>query len=316
MAIILLLRTSVLGSNNINNDSMVGRCGNWFFDIFLHFPAIDSSICCHCFFMFLCRRYKFKFQIPSYFSLVIRSLAVLEGIAINSDPNYKVLGGTYPWIARKVLTDSSPQLRSSLQALLYEDGVFRIDRLESLLSESLRARTEKALVKVEDNNSDVVIKQILSFTLTEKGAFVREILLQEFAKGLDALGMATLESLTSAATANIPFAPFPPSPITDEDITNLRNLHRLLQLLSGSQKIADTNTGVEEFSPYTNKRTTSEEISLVLNQLTSIQDKLPLLNVVTELPPDLQQQLIRVPVDLVGKLVSRVAARTIRRVLL
>lgn len=260
--------------------------------------------------------YKFKFQIPSYFSLVIRSLAVLEGIAINSDPNYKVLGGTYPWIARKVLTDSSPQLRSSLQALLYEDGVFRIDRLESLLSESLRARTEKALVKVEDNNSDVVIKQILSFTLTEKGAFVREILLQEFAKGLDALGMATLESLTSAATANIPFAPFPPSPITDEDITNLRNLHRLLQLLSGSQKIADTNTGVEEFSPYTNKRTTSEEISLVLNQLTSIQDKLPLLNVVTELPPDLQQQLIRVPVDLVGKLVSRVAARTIRRVLL
>ncbi|KVH99599.1 hypothetical protein Ccrd_022169 [Cynara cardunculus var. scolymus] len=277
--------------------------------------------------------YKFKFQIPSYFSLVIRSLAVLEGIAINSDPNYKVLGGTYPWIARKVLTDSSPQLRSSLQALLYEvehpeytwlrfiscdsihDGVFRIDRLESLLSESLRARTEKALVKVEDNNSDVVIKQILSFTLTEKGAFVREILLQEFAKGLDALGIASLESLTSAATANIPFAPSP-SPIADEDITNLRNLHRLLQLLSGSQKMADANTGVEEFSPYTNKRTTFEEISLVFNQLTSIQDKLPLLNVVTELPPDLQQQLIRLPVDLVGKLVSRVAARTIRRALL
>nr|GEX09629.1 uncharacterized AarF domain-containing protein kinase At1g71810, chloroplastic [Tanacetum cinerariifolium] len=64
--------------------------------------------------------YKFKFQIPSYFSLVIRSLAVLEGIAINNDPNYKVLGGTYPWIAKKVLTDGSPKLRSSLQTLLYE----------------------------------------------------------------------------------------------------------------------------------------------------------------------------------------------------
>uniref|UniRef100_A0A6N2L2K4 Protein kinase domain-containing protein n=1 Tax=Salix viminalis TaxID=40686 RepID=A0A6N2L2K4_SALVM len=124
--------------------------------------------------------YKFKFQIPSYFSLVIRSLAVLEGIAIGFDPNYKVLGSTYPWIARKVLTDSSPQLRSSLQALLYEEGVFRIDRLESLLSESLRARTEKVLV--EDNDSKVAVKQILSFTLTEKGAFVREILLQEIAK--------------------------------------------------------------------------------------------------------------------------------------
>lgn len=51
------------------------------------------------------------------------SVAVLEGIAIGFDPNYKVLGSTYPWIARKVLTDSSPQLRSSLQALLYEVAV-------------------------------------------------------------------------------------------------------------------------------------------------------------------------------------------------
>ncbi|KAI3689326.1 hypothetical protein L2E82_47280 [Cichorium intybus] len=255
--------------------------------------------------------YKFKFQIPSYFSLVIRSLAVLEGIAINNNPNYKVLGGTYPWIAKKVLTDSSPQLRSSLQALLYEDGVFRIDRLESLLSESLRARTERALVKSEDNNSNVVMKQILSFTLTEKGEFVREILLQEFAKGLDALGVATLESFTSSAIANLPFAPSIPSSITNEDMVNLRNFLRLLQLLSGSQ-----NTGVDDFSPYTNKRINSEDVYLVLNEVTSMQDILPLLNVIPELPQDLQQQLIRLPVDLVGKLVSRVAARTIRRALL
>uniref|UniRef100_A0A2P2M0J7 ABC1 family protein n=1 Tax=Rhizophora mucronata TaxID=61149 RepID=A0A2P2M0J7_RHIMU len=113
--------------------------------------------------------YKFKFQIPSYFSLVIRSLAVLEGLAIIFDRNYKVLGSTYPWIARKVLTNSSPQLRSSLRAILYKDGAFRIDRLESLMSESLRARTEKALVKrkTEENESEVAIKQILSFTLTK-----------------------------------------------------------------------------------------------------------------------------------------------------
>lgn len=48
------------------------------------------------------------------------SLAVLEGIAIGIDRGYKVLGNTYPWIARKVLTDSSPKLRSSLQDLLYK----------------------------------------------------------------------------------------------------------------------------------------------------------------------------------------------------
>lgn len=52
--------------------------------------------------------------------LFFPSLAVLEGIAIGINPNYKVLGSTYPWIARKILTDSSPQLKSSLQSLLYE----------------------------------------------------------------------------------------------------------------------------------------------------------------------------------------------------
>lgn len=48
------------------------------------------------------------------------SLAVLEGIAIGINPEYKVLGSTYPWIARKVLTDSSPKLKASLRALLYK----------------------------------------------------------------------------------------------------------------------------------------------------------------------------------------------------
>ncbi|XP_021300078.1 uncharacterized aarF domain-containing protein kinase At1g71810, chloroplastic isoform X3 [Herrania umbratica] len=182
--------------------------------------------------------YKYKFRIPSYFSLVIRSLAVLEGIAISSDPSYKVLGSTYPWIAKKVLSDSSPHLKSSLQALLYKDGVFRIDRLESLLTESLRARTEKALVKKqrEEANSRVVFKEILSFTLTEKGTFVREIIVEEFAKGLDALGLATLDSLTSVATTSIPFtASSSFSLMTKEDMMNLRTLRRLMFLLSGSE---------------------------------------------------------------------------------
>ncbi|KAK1367596.1 hypothetical protein POM88_033688 [Heracleum sosnowskyi] len=62
-------------------------------------------------------------------------LAVLEGIAYSFNPKYKVLGGAYLWIARKVLTNSSPQLKASLQQLLYKGGVFRIDRLESLVAE-------------------------------------------------------------------------------------------------------------------------------------------------------------------------------------
>ncbi|KAL3619767.1 hypothetical protein CASFOL_034679 [Castilleja foliolosa] len=261
-------------------------------------------------------KYKFKFQIPSYFSLVIRSLAVLEGIAIIFNPDYKVLGNTYPWIARKVLTDSSPKLRSSLQALLYKDGVFRIDRLESLLAESLRARTERALVtKQVEDNSKIVIKQLLSFALNEKGAFVRDILLEEFAKGLDALGLATLDSITSAMTRNLPFRPYPVSSMTDEDITNLKTLRRLMLLFSGLQQ-TENYAEVEGGGSSLIQKKSSDETALLPYGLISGQEMLPILSVIAELPQDSQQKLLQLPADLAGKLVSRVAARTVRRAFL
>lgn len=259
--------------------------------------------------------YKFKFRIPSYFSLVIRSLAVLEGVAIGFNPDYKVLGSTYPWIARKVLTDSSIELKSSLQALLYEDGVFNIDRLESLLSEALRARTEKVVSRKQedDANSRVVVKQVLSFILAEKGAFVRDLLLQEFVKGLDALGLATLDSVRTS----IPFAAtFSISTMTNEDKINLRTLRRLLRLLSGLQRNENSKPVIIDDTPYKNQKMNSDEAALVFNQLASVQEILPLLSVLPELPPESQQQLLNLPADLTGRLISRAAARTIRRIVL
>ncbi|XP_004292501.1 PREDICTED: uncharacterized aarF domain-containing protein kinase At1g71810, chloroplastic-like [Fragaria vesca subsp. vesca] len=259
--------------------------------------------------------YKFKFRIPSYFSLVIRSLAVLEGVAIGFNPDYKVLGSTYPWIARKILTDNSPQLKASLQALLYEEGVFRIDRLESLLAESLRAKTEKTVVGNQDNdaNSRILIKQILSFMLAEKGAFVKDILLQEFVKGLDALGLATLDSLTVVVTTNVPLvSTISFSTMTNEDKINLRTLRRLLLLLSGSQRSEDSKAD----SPYENLQMNLAEPSLFFNQLGSIQEVLPILSVIPELSPESQQQLLNLPADLTRRLISRAVARTIRRVIL
>jgi hypothetical protein len=34
--------------------------------------------------------YRYSFRIPPYYTLLVRSLSVLEGIALASDPNYKV----------------------------------------------------------------------------------------------------------------------------------------------------------------------------------------------------------------------------------
>uniref|UniRef100_A0ACD5UW87 Uncharacterized protein n=1 Tax=Avena sativa TaxID=4498 RepID=A0ACD5UW87_AVESA len=259
--------------------------------------------------------YKFKFQIPSYFSLVIRSLAVLEGIATSFNPNYKVLSSSYPWIARKVLTDSSPNLRSTLNTLLYKGGTFQIDSLESLLTESLRARSEQSLVRNQDEDSDssrYAIKQVLSFTLTEQGSFVKDLLLQEISKGLDALGVATLSSVTSAAASRLPFAPSPSPSLNNEEVTNLRNLYRLLLLLPKTPQ----KENISLASGYENNREkddSADDVSLVLTEMRSLPEFLPVLSVITELPPESQQQFLLLPADLTNRVVSRAVARAIRR---
>jgi aarF domain-containing kinase len=84
--------------------------------------------------------YEYKFQIPPYYTLFVRSLTILEGIALASDPNYKVLGAAYPWVARRLLTDDSPELRRTLRNLLYKpSGGLRFDRLEALLEQAIRS---------------------------------------------------------------------------------------------------------------------------------------------------------------------------------
>lgn len=155
------------------------------------------------------------------------------------------------------------------------------------------------------------MKQILSFTLNDKGAFVREVLLEELSKGLDALGLATIDSLRFSVTASLPFSGLQSiSLMTDEDINNLRTLRRLILLLSGSQRSERTRGDINY------QKKASNGASPALYQPVSVQELQPLLTVIPELPQDLQQKLLQLPADLAGKLVSRVVARTIRRVFL
>lgn len=63
--------------------------------------------------------------VPAYYALILRSLTVLEGLALYTDPNFKVLAASYPYFAKRLLTDQNPYLRNSLVELLFQDGVFR-----------------------------------------------------------------------------------------------------------------------------------------------------------------------------------------------
>ena len=77
--------------------------------------------------------YEYPFRLPPNFALIIRSLVTLEGVALSLSPDFRIIAVAYPYVARRLLTDESPQLRQRLQEVLFRDGKFRWQRLESLI---------------------------------------------------------------------------------------------------------------------------------------------------------------------------------------
>ncbi len=137
--------------------------------------------------------YEYPFRVPAYYALIIRSLVTLDGIAITVDPDFKVLSKAYPYVARRLLTDPAPQLRTSLQELLFRDGSFRWNRLENLLRNAKDST---------DYDLDQVLDQTLEFLFSERGAYLRVRIADELAKEIDKMGYSLLQQI--ARTLRLP----------------------------------------------------------------------------------------------------------------
>lgn len=120
--------------------------------------------------------YEYPFRVPAYYALIIRSLVTLEGIAINVDPNFKVLSQAYPYVAKRLLSDPSPELRASLRDLLFKDGSFRWNRLENLLRNASNS---------DDYDISKVLNQALEFLFSQRGDFIRDRIVDELVNSVD-----------------------------------------------------------------------------------------------------------------------------------
>ncbi|XP_031502983.1 uncharacterized protein LOC116266052 isoform X1 [Nymphaea colorata] len=61
---------------------------------------------------------KHHFRMPPYYTLVLRSLASLEGLALAADQGFKTFKAAYPYVVRKLLTDNSAPMRRILHSVL------------------------------------------------------------------------------------------------------------------------------------------------------------------------------------------------------
>ena len=175
--------------------------------------------------------YRFPFQVPPYYALIIRSLITLEGIALSVDPDFKILGAAYPYFARRLMEDPDPQLRRSLREMLYDGDEFRWQRLESLVnSASLQAQLDL----------EGLLDQVIEFLFSPNGGLLRRQLVEAAVQRVDALAWRTTLRLGRRLPPNL----LPPGlrqrlPEADRrgepllDLEPLRQLAAILQDLPG-----------------------------------------------------------------------------------
>ncbi|KAI3972713.1 hypothetical protein MKX01_019371 [Papaver californicum] len=127
--------------------------------------------------------YQYPFNVPPYYALILRSLTVLEGLAIYADPNFKVLAASYPYFAKRLLTDPNPYLRDALIELLFKDGKFRWNRLENLLVQGSKDR---------DFDAKDALQPVLKLLLGPDGEELRNLVIKEAIRVNEAIVLGTV----------------------------------------------------------------------------------------------------------------------------
>ncbi|XP_050268098.1 protein ACTIVITY OF BC1 COMPLEX KINASE 3, chloroplastic [Quercus robur] len=126
--------------------------------------------------------YQYPFNVPAYYALILRSLTVLEGLALYADPNFKVLAASYPYFAKRLLTDPNPYLRDALIELLFKDGKFRWNRLENLLVQGRKDR---------DFSAKDALQPVLKLLLGPDGEELRKLVIKEAVRVNEAFVLGT-----------------------------------------------------------------------------------------------------------------------------
>jgi predicted unusual protein kinase regulating ubiquinone biosynthesis (AarF/ABC1/UbiB family) len=166
--------------------------------------------------------YEYPFKVPAFYALIIRSLVTLEGVALHVDPEFKVLNRAYPYVSKRLLTDSSPELRTALKDLLFKDGQFRWNRLENLLRNAPNSG---------EFNLNQVADQAVEFLFSDRGGFIREQLVQEMIRGIEGLGEKLILQFSLGLRDRFGLAVSPTSYANPEDQQRVERFQRLWAIL-------------------------------------------------------------------------------------
>ena len=146
------------------------------------------------------------FQIPAYFGYILRAFSVLEGIGLSCDKNYSIANECYPYVARRLLTDKSPETRKALEQLLYgkesgEHAVLSVKRVRQLSNAfgnytSITKGGEESAPAAEESGKKISnsTREALKLAFDPSGGPIQDIALRELGRYAGALVSTTASS--------------------------------------------------------------------------------------------------------------------------
>eukprot|EP00600_Ochromonadales_sp_CCMP1393_P014949 CAMPEP_0175017884 /NCGR_PEP_ID=MMETSP0005-20121125/12664_1 /TAXON_ID=420556 /ORGANISM="Ochromonas sp., Strain CCMP1393" /LENGTH=466 /DNA_ID=CAMNT_0016275385 /DNA_START=334 /DNA_END=1734 /DNA_ORIENTATION=+ len=166
---------------------------------------------------------KLPFRLPPYYSLIIRSLTILEGLALYVDPSFRLVKGAYPFVARQILAEPSAEMNQLLKdVLLTKENQINWKQLEQFFSISSKAEAAMGgdfeALRSAQNKADVA--RIYTGTSRRRdtgeieeeeedespigGAYLREPLIADVVDILDSLGLTAQSTLSLLSNRLIP----------------------------------------------------------------------------------------------------------------
>lgn len=230
--------------------------------------------------------FQYPFKVPAYYALILRSLTVLEGLALSADPKYNLLGAAYPYVAKRLLTDPAPELRSSLEDLILEDGRLRWNRLENLVREGSKSY---------DFDSSQ-IWTLAEWVLSDGGRPVRKPLAKEVVRLIDSYISGVARNVLSDRIGHEQALRLVPE--SGEESQARERVQMLMPVLSS----LDTN--LEDLLPTSRVPGPSDVISLVSQVRSTIQTSDPRLRRILD-RPGTQEFLVDVQFGLMQHAMAR-----------
>ena len=180
-----------------------------------------------------------KFRTPPFFTVIIRSLTILEGMALSVDPKFRLVRGSYPYVLRQLLSpERDESIPTALQQLLVriltvngegksgfgssEGSVFCGSFLFCLaekeiewarLRDFLRLAQKASRSSSEANEDDKTaisrqtIELFFKFLTSRTGLFLKKPLVHELAEAIDgmaSIGEANLVRMTRGIMPTLP----------------------------------------------------------------------------------------------------------------